>query len=368
MSYERQNFADGQTLTADMLNHIEDGLMVASNKGTILSSYPDPSLIWEIGAINLDTGANTTASNCIRTTAQVFAPKGTKIGLIDPAIHFYNAALYDKDGAFLKAISPSWITADTIIEEDCYIRFCMRHSDNRTIDATITNHNGGITGLGNNMRVLKPTYNQDIADSRWNGKNIIVYGDSISDEDKFGIKKYCTFIANWLNCRVKNTAIGGAGWKNWAYNATDSLIEQSQIDYGSDYDLVIIFCGTNDYGNNGGIAKDEFTSAVDTVLDRLKNKYPFAKFLVATSLRRGDNDITVKNSKGMTLNDYCEIQRDACKKRGIALLDLYYMGNFFVENATFAQKYTYKGDKCHPSEEWHEKVLAFQFLNAIRGL
>ena len=348
------------------------------NSGLYLSSYPDLELEWELGSININNGVNyeeeknssgeyhKLSTNRIRTKNQVFIPKGTKIGLLDYSIFSYTACLYDKNGVFKSSISSAWITSDTLIQEECYIRFSVRYNDNREINTTVTALNGGVYGLGNLLKVLKPSYFQDILDSRWCGKNIIVYGDSISDDDKFGIKKYCSFVANWLDCGIKNTAVGGAGFYNWAYSETDSLLEQSKIDYGSNYDLVIIFAGTNDYGNNGGVEEIVFTDAVKTVIDNLRVKYPLSKFLIATPLRRNGGEVA--NSKGMVLNDYCEIIRNVSKEKGFALLDLYNMGNFFADSEVFVNTYTYNADGLHPTEEWHKNTLAFQFLNAIRGL
>lgn len=326
-------------------------------------------ITWERGSINITNGTDVTANNRVRMTDYLTVKAGDIIDLTDRSNYDFTVCFYNKyTDEFVKG-SAGWENTPVTIADDEFgynIRITARRSDDSVIDLTPSALNGGIYGVGNIVQLFsKINTNAMFKISKWREKNIIIYGDSISDEDKFGIKKYCTYFSNWLKANVKNTAIGGAGYVNYAYSSSDSLIAQSQIDYGTDYDLVIIWAGTNDYGNSGGIDRTTFTNGVHTVIDNLINKYPDAEFLLVTPLQRVNG--TVANSQGMTLNDYCEILRDVHKEYGIPIFDMYYDGNFHISNSDFIDDNTYNSDGLHPNDVFHKK-LATMFISKLEEI
>lgn len=326
-------------------------------------------ITWELGMLDTTSGALNTSNNRITTKEYIDVHEGDVISLTDYDNYSYSLVFYKNDTKdYLKSLE-GWQTGDHVVtpdEDGCSIKSSVRRNDDSEIVTVATSSNSGISGVSHTYRIFTPQIITSAAQlSKWRDKNIIVYGDDFSDEAKFGIQKYCTLLGNWLHANVKNVSTTGAGYVNWSYRNTDSLVEQVKIDYGNKYDLVILFAGSNDFSGGDGVEIKDFKEGVDSVINTLMEKYPSATFLIATPLPRKNG--TTANSKGAVLEDYCEVLRDAHKKYCIPMIDLYYDANFRAFNSDFASKNTYNSDGIHPTGKFHER-LAHMFMNKIDSI
>jgi lysophospholipase L1-like esterase len=134
-------------------------------------------------------------------------------------------------------------------------------------------------------------------------------------------------------------------------------------DMQPDADLIVVFGGTNDFGHGnaplGDIhSKDEktFYGALYTLFENLLLKYPLAKILVLTPLRRGDE----VNNRGMTLQEYVTAVKERAAYFALPVLDLYTTSGMNPQVANVQQ--TLMPDGLHPNDEGHNRL--FQLINA----
>lgn len=203
--------------------------------------------------------------------------------------------------------------------------------------------------------------------SQWAGKKILAIGDSITDKGT-PETKYIHFIADKIGCSLTNNGISGSGFINGTslVNRINSL--------GNDYDLIYVFLGTNDYGNNGGVelgawgssSTSDFYGAVDYCFNKLVEKYPLKTIAILTPLPRRNG--WSKNTKGYTMDDYCEAIRRTAEKYSFPLLDLHKYSGFLANNNTFNANYCYYSDGLHPNTAWHRDFLAKKVLSFFETL
>ena len=174
-----------------------------------------------------------------------------------------------------------------------------------------------------------------VPDKNIRNKNEIIYffGDSITaGVGTSGTNCYHQFIAQDLNLKCLNYGVGSIGfcvttssnvcvgngaegqgtWQQEDGNNTILQIMQAN----NDFQYVSIWAGTNDFGS--GIELETFKTSVEETLDYALSITPYV--VCATPIRRQSPE---QNSKGYTLEQYCNIIKDACEEKGIPCFDAY---------------------------------------------
>ena len=122
-------------------------------------------------------------------------------------------------------------------------------------------------------------------------------------------------------------------------------------------DAVVVFGGTNDYGHGDapfGTEDSEdvytFCGAVNSLISKLTADFPSAKIIFMTPIHRV-NETNPSEPDSKTLEDYVNAIRNICKKRDIALIDLFEINPLDPEDVNLVP------DGLHPSDEGH-RVMA----------
>ncbi len=140
-------------------------------------------------------------------------------------------------------------------------------------------------------------------------------------------------------------------------------------------DYILVFGGTNDYGHGdaalgrlGDRTPDTFYGATDTLLVKLKAKYPKAKIGVLTPIHRA-NENRVYNEFGVRncacLADYVKAEKEVCLLHQIPVLDLYETSGIYPDEE--ANRKAYAPDGLHPNDAGY-RILADQILAFLQTL
>ena len=144
-----------------------------------------------------------------------------------------------------------------------------------------------------------------------------------------------------------------------------------------DADLIVVFGGTNDYGNGqaplGEITDNTvftFYGAVHNLCKNLLEKYPSAKIVFITPLHRWNEcgGLGTWKPEGVTqyhLSAYVTAVNEVCALYSIPVLDLFNNGEMPIDNPEFQKKYT--SDGLHPNDEGH-KILASKLQEFLESL
>ena len=133
-----------------------------------------------------------------------------------------------------------------------------------------------------------------------------------------------------------------------------------------DADLIVVFGGTNDYGN-GQAALGEITDntvftfygAVHFLCEDLKNKYPNAKIVFLTPMHRWNEcgGLGTWKPEGVVqhpLCDYVEAIKEACAMHEIPVLDLFNDEDLPINDNDFRRECA--PDGLHPNDAGHEII------------
>lgn len=146
-----------------------------------------------------------------------------------------------------------------------------------------------------------------------------------------------------------------------------------------DADIVGVFGGTNDFGNeevqtqlgNSNTADiSTIYGAIKEICVGLKNMYPNAFIFFVTPLQRAYLDkgcnlqyaTNEMNDKGFTLKDVSNAIKQTCYNYEIAVFDLYQECDINTNEDCFK----YLPDGIHPSEEYH-RILAMKMEEFIKS-
>ena len=238
------------------------------------------------------------------------------------------------------------------------------------------------------------------ASSRWNGKNVLVFGDSISTDAYAGYTKWATVLQGMKGFNLYNYSHHGCGYirviENWPQGDMPHQIEIANTELtaqGVAPDLVILFMGTNDFGAQIpiGAAGDgmdihsynkttyltptheptvlaeltTFYGGVEHSMARIKQLWPNALVCVLTPLQRLAQTSAIA---GMALEDYRNIIIKTARLFAYPIKDLFTDANFSPcnpydrENKTYSVydkalgRNTYDG--LHPTEAFCRDELA----------
>lgn len=231
--------------------------------------------------------------------------------------------------------------------------------------------------------------------SRWSGKNVLVFGDSISADYYAEYTKWATVLKDSIGCNLFNYSVHGFGYVCGQGSAAQgecnmiNQIENANND-GVNPDLIILFMGTNDFGNKVpiGTAGDgtnlemystnlyltptqdpttitTFYGGVEHCMARIKQLWANALVCVLTPLQRTNQ---TSATPGMALVNYRDIIEETAKRFAFPVKDLYHESNFSPCNPYDREAKTYQlpadspyagaHDGLHPNEAYCREVLA----------
>ncbi|HFU4059978.1 TPA: SGNH/GDSL hydrolase family protein [Streptococcus suis] len=216
-------------------------------------------------------------------------------------------------------------------------------------------------------------------------KKIACLGDSITEGVNAGGWQWHRYIDQWcknngIESTVVNLGIGGTSVCTSSY-VTDQLQPfVHRLDtIPSDADVVVIFGGTNDWGNNAtlGTISDTGTStfygAYKHILEWLAINRPNAKVMTMTPLKRyyrGGGSIwvnaqTTPNNKGNLLQDYVRAVKEVSDLYAVPCVDLHNDSGLNPVLETVRTRFI--GDGLHPTAEGNKKMYPI-ILDKMRPL
>lgn len=195
----------------------------------------------------------------------------------------------------------------------------------------------------------------------------ITYGIGASDEKL----SYVSLIASQTGAVCRNYGISGTriAKRREPYEKPEydrnfcSRVEEMD----ADADMIVVFGGTNDYGHGDaplGQMEDRtvwsFYGALHVLYTDLRKKYPDAKIVVLTPLKRLE-----ETRDGRHLTDYVQAIRDVAGEYGLPILDLYRDFPCDLHDRQMQQRCL--PDGLHPSDAGH-RLLADTIVEFLEKL
>lgn len=215
---------------------------------------------------------------------------------------------------------------------------------------------------------------------KWRGKKAAFVGDSITEVNFRTKYNYHAYVAEINGMIVLNYGLSGTGYAE-PYNSSPAIKDRiNTIDSTSD--LIVVFAGTNDFGNGdlplGNLTDTDgtvsVTGAIYSTYSQLVNRFPTKKIAIMTPLPRSDGNSfnPVVKAGGFTLEQLVNRIKEMAAMFSFPCLDLYHESNLPVWNATANSYYfTAPGqqspDGLHPNDEGH-KVIADKVVNWLESL
>lgn len=207
----------------------------------------------------------------------------------------------------------------------------------------------------NNIKTAENRYGLD-------GKKILILGDSISDQSAGSWK--ANLIPNWVD-RLE-TILGSENITNNSASSraftTTSVPGLYQIidDITGNYDIIIVFCGVNDYlqgknlGNRNSGVRTNYNGAMNHVGDVLKTKYYNSQIYFVSPLKTtyvDDNTLPFT-----TLDMYRQAMYDFCKVNNFHYISGYDFPNY---NPNISQYDVFSDDGLHPINTYSQKLCDY---------
>lgn len=205
-------------------------------------------------------------------------------------------------------------------------------------------------------------------------KKIACLGDSITEGVNAGGWQWHRYIDSWcksngINSIVMNLGIGGTSVCTSSY-VTDRLKPfVNRLDtIPADADIVVIFGGTNDWGNNATLGSiidtgtSSFYGAYKYILEWLAVNRPNAKVMTMTPLKRyfrgggttWVNAQTTPNNKGNLLQDYVRAVKEVSDLYAVPCVDLH--NDSGLNPVLEIVRTKFMGDGLHPTAEGNKKM------------
>ena len=191
------------------------------------------------------------------------------------------------------------------------------------------------------------------------GHSVVVscLGDSITQgyisPNVWANPTYPEIVANRLNCIVCNYGVAATGICNGSSESFSARLKKMAEPW---VDCLVIFGGTNDYGD--GLAKSlgkitdkpaqgtNFYASFKYLVENAMNKYPMSQILIVTPLRRSNSEA---NKYGISMEDIVKAEKNVAQSYGVRCFDAYHSGGFNPFIA--AQRMKYTSDGLHPNQE-----------------
>ncbi|WNB92544.1 SGNH/GDSL hydrolase family protein [Bacillus sp. NEB1478] len=179
-------------------------------------------------------------------------------------------------------------------------------------------------------------------ENKYEGKTWVTIGDSITYQNGYQPLVDQTFHFG----KIKN-------FGKSAYTTEMLVNEMDTWENGAA--LVTFFAGTNNFGQN--VDLDVTKRSTDQIFRHLKEKYPAADIVVVLPSQRWGfmrdpiPEPTMKNHKGITLQQYCDTIEETAKKHKLPVIDLYHNSGITKDNID-----TYTKDGLHPNKKGFKKI------------
>lgn len=216
-------------------------------------------------------------------------------------------------------------------------------------------------------------------------KKIACLGDSITEGVNANgwqwhryIDKY--FKENGVETTIVNLGIGGTSVCTSSYVTASLQPFVNRLNtIPTDTDVIVIFGGTNDWGNNATLGtisdtgSSSFYGAYKYMLEWFAINRPNAKILTMTPLKRyfrgntttWTNAQTTRNNKGQLLQDYVRAVKEVSEMYAIPCVDLHNESGLNPVLEIVRTKYM--GDGLHPTAEGNKKMYPI-ILNKLKPL
>lgn len=418
MSYQKQNFANGEVLTASQLNHIEQGIVdvesaVNENKG-VVDKIIDPTLSLsgkaadaaKVGeAVNAESERAKGAESQLKEdlvenrlalrndSSELFAENTVFMGSGVTVERKKNVLEYTKlndtnilyTGVFfptLNRLAHVFNNTNLVLvgnSDNAYLAFApnplatihgVLYSISKitgttiqlgTIDYPINSQTIEFNIIGDVLYIVDDkAHIARISKWEYNGiqyekclgfyfgnksegtfllkndyiTNMAVVGDSISALDMWQKTVSDHFMCNYTNYAVSGTSFAKPGLAD-----TSQAFEERVKKITGDYDTIVVFGGTNDFGHS--VSLDVFKQSVNNTLTTLCTKYPTAKMFLITPPQRSDLS---ENKRNNTLWDFVEILKECAQKYGFKIVDVYSESGITTFNTN-----VYTKDNLHPN-------------------
>lgn len=247
------------------------------------------------------------------------------------------------------------------------------------------------------------TENEKTLNSQWAGKRVAFLGDSMTDKRRVGTTYvYWEYLNELLGIESFVYGISGNQW-NHIYTQAEKL----QAEKGTNLDAILIFAGTNDYmhgtpmgefftettkqtNHNGkevtrkyrtpNLNDSTFCGRINKAMSYLKNNYPQQQIIIMTPIHRGYANFNEKNvqpdenfanERGLYIDDYVSILRQAASYWAVPIIDLYTTSGLFPMAEKQLQYFHKKDtDRLHPNalgDYRLAKTIQYQLLALPSG-
>lgn len=227
--------------------------------------------------------------------------------------------------------------------------------------------------------------------SPFKGKKVLVLGDSISTDAYGNYTKWVSVLQNqgFLPADTTNNSQHATGfvarYTAENANAQNSFVQRIQaVENKSDYDMVIVFGGINDYIQNvemgGETGKTNtavyFKPAVDWFFSYLVKNFTQARIVVLSPLRTYNvykNTAGGSQATGHYQTEYADYIRQVAKSYCLPVLNLTEESGFCPFVDEFKAKWTLvpngytSADGVHPNAAYNEKYLAPMIREFLRN-
>lgn len=226
------------------------------------------------------------------------------------------------------------------------------------------------------VKELQSNISTTIASSK-----VLVIGDSISADAYGSYSKWVTVLKNqgFFPADTLNSSQHATGFvARYNNQANDFITRLEAISNPSQYDLVVVFGGINDYIQNIPMGSESgtdytvsFKPAVNKFFDYLIQNFTQARLCVLLPLRTYQ---TWANSEGNYQQDYSDYIKKVAKSYCLPILNLTEDSGFCPFISTFSDMWTLQPqgyqshDGTHPNEEYEEKYLAPMIKGFLQGL
>jgi len=276
----------------------------------------------------------------------------------------------------------NWIDANEITLNNSAGFIVWDKAQRRIVSGDVVNTNNVLLGYYDNTtgRVFLNSFS--IATKT---KKIACLGDSITEGVNANGWQWHRYIDQWaknngIETTIINLGIGGTSVCTSSY-VTDTLkpfvnrLETIPIDT----DIVTIFGGTNDWGNNATLGtiddtgKETFYGAYKYILEWLAINRPNAKVMTTTPLKRyfrgggttWVNAQTTPNNKGNLLQDYVRAVKEVSDLYAVPCVDLH--NDSGLNPVLEIVRTKFMGDGLHPTAEGNKRMYPI-ILDKMRPL
>jgi hypothetical protein len=173
---------------------------------------------------------------------------------------------------------------------------------------------------------LKDKYYEEVKNNVLYGKSITFFGDSLAYGNIIGQDAtWCHLLSLKYNMEETNLGINGNTVAVQGIETTNRPMVTRYTDI-PESDYIVIIGGANDKRLNVAIA--DFESALESIIDGVRNNHPKAKILFLTNYNRFPDS---PNTLGLNDIDYVESMIKVCREKGVKCFD-----NYHDSGVTFA--------------------------------